>query len=261
MPNQIYPSDLTDSQWNLIKDLIPAAKSGGRPRHLDMRQVVNAILYLLVTGIQWRYLPRDYPKWQSVYSYFRQWRHDGTWRRLHDTLHAQVRRLDERHKHPTAGCLDSQSIKTTLVGGTRGFDNGKLIKGRKRHLLVDTLGLLLAVVVTAASVSENAGAKLLFKQLRGCAKKLRLVWVDGGYKLGLFTWVTERFHFRLRQVLRRDEQKGFCVLPRRWVVERTFSWLNNCRRLSKDYEFLTATSETFIYIAMTRLMLRRLKPT
>ena len=136
----------------------------------------------------------------------------------------------------------------------------ELVKGRKRHILVDTLGLLLSVVVTAASVSENAGARLSFKRLRGCAKKLRLIWVDGGYKAGLFDWITRRFRFRLRQVLRSDEQKGFCVLPRRWVVERTFAWLNNCRRLSKDYEALTETSETFIYVAMTRLMLRRLKP-
>jgi putative transposase len=157
--------------------------------------------------------------------------------------------------------LTRKALKPLPVGGTRGFDSGKLVKGRKRHLLVDTVGLLIAVVVTAASVSENEGAKLLFKRLRGSAKKLRLIWVDGGYKAGLFTWVTARFPFCLQQVLRSGEQKGFCVLPRRWVVERTFAWLSNCRRLSKDYELLTQTSEALIYIAMTRLMLRRLAPT
>lgn len=260
MQNQTYPSDLTDSQWHHIKGLLPEPKTRGRPRSLDLRQVINAILYLLVGGIQWRMLPHDFPKWQSVYYYFRQWQRDGTWVKIHDTLHAQVRQAGGRHKHPTAGCLDSQSVKTTSVAGPRGFDSGKRVNGRKRHILVDTLGLLLSVVVTVASLSENEGAKLVCRRLRGCAKKLRLIWVDGGYKAGLFAWASARFHFRFRQVLRSDEQKGFVVLPRRWVVERTFSWLNNCRRLSKDYEALTQTSETFIYLAMTRLMLRRLKP-
>jgi putative transposase len=256
--NQIYPTDLTDSQWDIIQELIPSAKSGGRPRSLEMRQVINAILYVTVGGIQWRMMPNEYPKWQSVYSYFRTWRKEGIWRRIHDTLRAKMRRKAGRHKHPTAGCADSQSVKTTAIPGVRGYDKGKQVNGRKRHLLVDTLGLLLAVVVTAASVQDRDGAKLLFQRLGGACKKLRLIWVDGGYRGQLLDWVVEHCHFRLQLVLRSDSQKGFLVLPRRWVVERTFAWLNHHRRLSKDYEQLTQTSETFIYIVMIRLMLRRL---
>jgi putative transposase len=223
-----------------------------------MRQVINAILYVTVGGIQWRMMPNEYPKWQSVYSYFRTWRKEGIWRRIHDTLRAKMRRKAGRHKHPTAGCADSQSVKTTAIPGVRGYDKGKQVNGRKRHLLVDTLGLLLAVVVTAASVQDRDGAKLLFQRLGGACKKLRLIWVDGGYRGQLLDWVVEHCHFRLQLVLRSDSQKGFLVLPRRWVVERTFAWLNHHRRLSKDYEQLTQTSETFIYIVMIRLMLRRL---
>src|SRR5919206_2059049 len=177
MNTQTYPTDLLDRHWDCIKDLVPAAKEGGRPRSLDMRQVINALLYILVTGAQWRMLPKDYPKWQPVSHYFRRWRDDGTWQRIHDTLRAEVRRQVGRHKHPTAGCLDSQSVKTTQVTGVRGFDGGKLILGRKRHVLVDTLGLLLAVVVTAASVSDPAGARRLFARLGGAGKKLRKGWV------------------------------------------------------------------------------------
>src|SRR5207237_7129824 len=256
--NHIYPTDLTDAQWNCIKELIPAAKPGGRTRSLVMREVINAILYIVVSGCQWRMLPREYPAWQSVYSYFQQWRDDGTGPRLHDTLRAQVRERAGRHKHPTAGALDSQSVKTTQVAGVRGFDSGKRVKGRKRHILVDTLGLLLAVVVTSAALSDPAGARLLLKRLGGACKKLRRIWVDGTYRGQLLEWVLLHFRFCLQPVLRSDEQKGFVVLPRRWVVERTFAWLTQCRRLGKDYEVLTASSEAMIYIAMTRLMIRRL---
>ena len=258
MSTQLYPTDLTDSQWEIIQPLIPPAKSGGRPRTLDMRLVINSILYVTVGGIQWRMLPKEFPKWQSVYTYFRKWRDDGTWQRLHDTLRAKVRQRAGRHKHPTAGCMDSQSIKTTSFGGTRGYDAGKKINGSKRHILVDTMGLLLAVIVTAASVQDRDGARLLLARLGGACKKLRLIWVDGGYRGQLLEWVADHCRFHLQVVLRSDDQKGFIVLPRRWVVERTFAWLNHHRRLNKDYERLPSTSETFVYIAMIRLILRRL---
>jgi putative transposase len=260
MNNQRYPSDLTDRQWDCIKELIPPPKPGGRPRSLAMRQVINALLYMVVSGVQWRMLPHEYPNWKSVYHYFRQWQKDGTWQRIHDTLRAQVRQQVGRHKHPTAGCLDSQSVKTTQIPGIRGYDKGKQVNGRKRHLLVDTLGLLLAVVVTAASVSDPAGARLLFQRLGGGCKKLRRIWVDGNYRGQLLEWVLLHCSFLLQPVLRSDDHKGFVVLPRRWVVERTFAWLSQSRRLSKDYEILPESSEAWIYLAMTRLMIRRLAP-
>jgi putative transposase len=226
-----------------------------------MRQVLNAIFYITVTGCQWRMLPREYPRWQSVYHYFRQWRRDQTWQRMHATLRAAVRRQAGRHKHPTAACLDSQSVKTCGGRGVRGYDAGKQVKGRKRHLLVDTLGLVLSVVVTAASVSDPAGARLVLGRLRGAGKKLRRIWVDGTYQGKLLDWVKEHYQFVLQPVLREEGQKGFVLLPKRWLVERTFAWLIQYRRLGKDYERLPASSEALIYIAMIRLMVRRLART
>lgn len=258
MNNQTYPTDITDSQWDYIKELIPAAKTGGRPRSLDMRQVINAILYVTVSGIQWRMLPKEYPKWKSVYHYFRLWRKEGIWKRIHDTLRARERQRNGRHKHATAGSLDSQSVKRSAIGGEHGYDAGKKIDGRKRHILVDTMGLLIAVMVTAASVSDPAGARFLLLRLDGAGKKLRLVWVDGTYRGSLLDWVADRFHFRLSPVLRPAGAKGFVLLPKRWAVERTFAWLVMHRRLSRDFETLPETSEAFIHVAMIRLMLRRL---
>ena len=248
---------MTDSQWNHIKQWLPMESKRGRPRELEMREVINAIFYVTRTGIQWRMLPKEYPKWSSVYYYFRKWIKSGLWQQIHDRLRAEVRRKKNRHKHATGSSIDSQSVRGTLVPGLRGYDANKKVKGRKRHLLVDTLGLVMKVKVTPADVQDRDGARLLLKALPGTAKCLRKIWVDAAYRGKLMEWVASKFKFHLEVVAKEKGTKGFQILARRWIVERTFGWLSAQRRLSKDYERLMETSEAFIYIAMTHLMLKR----
>jgi putative transposase len=259
-----YPTSLTDDQWELIRHDLPQPSRWGRRRTVDRRQVLNAIFYVLRTGCAWRMLPHDFPRWKTVYGLFLEWRNAGIWQQIHDHLRTRVRRQAGKQSSPSAGAIDSQSVKTTDVGGERGYDGGKKINGRKRHLIVDTLGLLLAVVVHPADWQDQDGAVLVFQALaliRTKFRRLRVIFADSAYgRSGLPGWVQTHFGWLLQTVLRPVGLKGFQVLPKRWIVERTFAWLSKYRRHSKDYERNTLTSETMIYATMTHIMLRRLAP-
>lgn len=258
-----YPTDVTDDQWSRLEPLIPAPKLGGRPARYERREIVNAVFYQLRGGAAWRLLPHDLPPWGITYHYWRTWRKDGTWERLHDSLRGEVRQAAGREPTPSAAIIDSQSVKTTDRGGEHGYDAGKKINGRKRHVLVDTMGLVWLVVVTAAATQDRDGAQLLLAVLATQIRRLRVIWADGGYAGRLVDWVWRLRKWgkvRLELVSRSAKGKGFQRLPHRWIVERTFGWLNRWRRLSKDYEHLMQTSECTIRVVMIYLMVRRLEP-
>ena len=279
-----YPTDLSDKEWEMIKDFIPASKNGGRPRKMDTRAILNAIFYLNRTGCPWRYLPKEYPAWQTVYGYFRTWKNDNVIENINACLVEKYRLSQQKEANPSVGIIDTQSAKTTEYPSKRGYDAGKKINGKKRHIIVDSNGLVLKACVHPANTQDRDGAKLLVDdKLKGKNPRMQVVFADSGYSGKLVSWfmlfcswtltIVKRprnnkckpnnstqiylFEELFQYQLNNTAKKGFILLPWRWIVERTFAWLCRNRRLSKDYEGSDKTSEAFIYLAMIRLILRR----
>ena len=263
MKRKPYPSDVTDAQWTVFEPLLPRARTGGRPRKTDLREVVNALFYLNRTGCTWRALPHDFPPWKTVYNYFQDWTRAGIWPKILARLRQQARMVAGREPTPRVAVIDSQSVKSAEGGEQCGTDGGKKVHGRKRPIVVDTLGFVIAVVVAAANVDDGSAAQEVFAQVRGRDfPRLEIVYGDNKYhNYELYEWLsTHRRPYGLYIVRRPDDQDGFEPLPKRWVVERTFAWLGRYRRLSKDYEHTTTSSEAMVHIAAIHHLLRRVAP-
>lgn len=256
---EAYASDLSDKEWDFIKNDVPQAKSnkriGGRPEKYAKREIVNAIFYLISSGCRYADIPHDLPPGGIVWKYFNRWSKAGIWRNINDKMRRKVRLARKRNENPTLGLIDSQTVKSLCFGEETGYDAGKKTKGRKRHLLTDTQGLLLGLKVHSAKIQDRDGAKLLLRRARSTVKILESILADGGYAGKLIGWVKEKFGKTL-EIAKRNELHTFAVLPKRWIIERTNAWISVARRLSKDYEKKTVNQESMIYVRMIQLMVR-----